>query len=277
MVSSEALSRKNVKTKKILQRAENESIYAIQIFASSFESAVNSFREVEQFKPAIIDINCGCPVPKIIKSGAGCALMKNPEKIGEIIKALSEITDIPVTVKLRLGWDLENINFLTAAEIAIKNNVSLITLHPRTRTQGYSGKADWNKINELKKISTVPVIGSGDLFTAQACIDMLEQTCCDGVMVARGALGKPDIFYEVKILAEKNSLLAAEAKTPIINALKHLELAEKYLGKENAVREIKKHLCRYIKGIKNSTEIRSALVRCISTDEQRKILKNLFN
>ena len=275
MASSEALTRNSPKTKRILHKAENETIYAVQIFCSSWEVAVASIKEIIPFKPLLIDLNCGCPVPKIIKSGAGSALMKNPEKIGEIVKALTENTDIPITVKLRSGWDFESINFLQAAEIAVKSGASMVCLHPRTKTQGYSGKSDWNKIKELKKSIDVPVIGSGDLFEPWDCLNMLKETGCDGIMVARGAVGRPYIFKEIKHLAKTNALPEISLKEKIIATLQHLTLAEKYIRSEIAVKEMKKHLCAYIKGVRGGAAIRNSLVHCNSMEEYRTILNEL--
>ncbi len=275
MVSCEALARESLKTKKIMQRAENESIYAIQLFCSSFETAILAIKEVLPFNPLLIDLNCGCPVPKIIKSGSGSALMKEPEKIGLIVKALSSETDIPVTVKLRSGWDNGSMTFLKAAEYAVKNGAAAITLHPRTKTQGYSGKADWDRIRELKHAVDVPVIGSGDLFTPQACLDMLMETGCDGVMIARGAVGRPEIFRETKILASTGELPLISFREKTENAITHLDLAGKYIGERVAVKEIKKHLCSYIKGVKGSAALRNRIVHCQSIEEYRSVLMEL--
>ncbi|MCL2480760.1 MAG: tRNA dihydrouridine synthase DusB [Spirochaetaceae bacterium] len=276
MVSSEALARKSFKTKKILYKAENETNYAVQIFSSSWESAVASLKDIIDFKPLFIDLNCGCPVPKIMKSGAGSALMKNPDKIGEIVKALTEATDIPITVKLRSGLDSENINFMKAAEIAVKNHAAMVCLHPRTKTQGYSGKSDWLKIKELKNSIDVPVIGSGDLFEPQDCLNMLKETGCDGVMIARGAVGRPQIFKEVKFLAKTGVLPEISFEEKINAAINHLDLAEKYIGSEIAVKEMKKHLCSYIKGIKGGALIRNRIVHCNFMDEYKAILNELM-
>ena len=275
MVSSEALARKSLKTKKILYKAENEINYAVQIFSSSWESAIISLKDIIAFKPLLIDLNCGCPVPKIIKSGAGSALMKNPDKIGEIVKALTEATDIPITVKLRSGWDSQAITFMKAAEAAVKNSAAMVTLHPRTKTQGYSGKSDWNKIKELKTSIDVPVIGSGDLFEPQDCLNMIKETGCDGVMVARGAVGRPQIFKEVKFLAENGVLPKISFEEKISAAIEHLELAEKYIGSAIAVKEMKKHLCSYIKGIEGSAAIRNRIVHCNSMEEYKAVLNEL--
>ncbi|MDX9801340.1 MAG: tRNA dihydrouridine synthase DusB [Spirochaetia bacterium] len=275
MVSCEALSRKSLKTKKILFRAENEKIYAVQVFCSSPETAASALEEILPFEPLLIDLNCGCPVPKIIKSGAGSALMRNPEKIMDIVKALSSLTDIPVTVKLRSGWDAENINYLKAAEYAVKGGAQMITLHPRTKTQGYSGKADWEKIRHLKTETNVPVIGSGDLFSPLSCLEMLETTGCDAVMVARGAVGKPEIFKETKILAETGELPDSGFAGKLNIARAHLELAAKYIDEKVAVNEIKKHLCSYIKGVPGSAGIRNRIVHCASMEEYRTVLDEI--
>ena len=277
MASSEALARRSYKTKKILYKAENETElnYAIQIFTSSREIAVASLKDIIEFKPLFIDLNCGCPVPKIIKSGAGSALMKSPEKIGEIVKALTEATDIPVTVKLRSGLDSNNITFMKAAELAVKNGAAMVCLHPRTKTQGYSGKSDWSKIKELKNSIDVPVIGSGDLFEPEDCLNMLKETGCDGIMIARGAVGRPQIFKEVRFLAENGTLPVISFKEKINIAIRHLDMAEKYICGQVAVNEMKKHLCSYVKGITGGAAIRNRLVHCNSMEEYKLILNEL--
>lgn len=277
MVSCEALVRDSRKTKAMAERAENEDIYAVQLFCASPETARRALAEILPLNPVLIDLNCGCPVPKIIKSGAGAALMREPEKIGEIVKALAEETEIPVTVKLRSGWDSGSITFLKAAEAAARGGAAMVALHPRTKTQGYSGTADREKIKQLKKETDIPVIGSGDIFTPESALEMIASTGCDGVMVARGAVGRPEIFREIRHLASTGKLPEISFNDKIKNALAHLELAVRYRGEAIAVKEMKKHLCAYIKGVKGSAAIRNTIVHCTETEEYRNILNNLVN
>lgn len=281
MVSCEALVRENEKTLHLLKKADNESNYGIQLFTPSPERASASVKKLLPFRPLLIDLNCGCPVPKITKNSAGSALMREPEKIGAIVAAIvqalaTEGYNIPVTVKMRTGWDFSSINFMKVAECAVKSGAKMITIHGRTKTQGYSGKADWEAIKTAKENLGVPVIGSGDLFTPESCIQMLEETGCDGIMVARGAVGRPWIFQEIKeLLTEDKTFENITVKEKISIAKLHLELAIKYIGEKIAVNEMKKHLCAYIKGIAGAAVYRNILVRCQSAQEYMELFKQI--
>ena len=276
MVSCEALVRDNGRTLNLAKPADNEKEYAVQIFSSNPESAAKASKQIIPLKPAFIDLNCGCPVPKIIKSGAGSALMKNPELIGEIVKAVKEESGLPVTVKIRSGWDVNSINYLEAAEIAQDAGAAMISLHPRTRSQGYSGKADWEKISILKKNASVPVTGSGDLFKPEDGIRMLSETGCDAVMIARGAVGQPDIFRNIKALAEEGDKKPLNPEEKLETALRHFDLSVKYNGEKIACSEMKKHLCAYTKGMEGSANTRNRIVHCQNPDEYRQVLKDFL-
>ncbi len=276
MVSCEALVRENGRTLDLAKPADNEQSYAVQIFTSNPESAAKASRQILPLKPAFLDLNCGCPVPKIIKSGAGSALMKTPELIGEIVKAVKEESGIPVTVKIRSGWDASSITYLHAAEIAQASGAAMISLHPRTRSQGYSGKADWKMIRELKKNSSVPVTGSGDLFTPEDGIRMLEETGCDAVMIARGAVGQPDIFRNIKTLALRGEKTALTPAEKLDTALRHFNLSVRYNGEKIACSEMKKQLCAYTKGMEGSANARNRIVHCQSPDEYREVLRDFM-
>jgi tRNA-dihydrouridine synthase B len=165
MISCEAVSRDNLKTLKMMESDDIEKIFAIQVFSGNTEAAEASLQKVLSYKPSLIDLNCGCPVPKIIKSGAGSALMQNPDKVHSIVKVLSSQKNVPVTVKIRTGWDTHSLNYLDVAYAAVEGGAQAVAIHGRTRSQGYSGKADWGPLKILKEKLTVPVLGSGDLFT----------------------------------------------------------------------------------------------------------------
>ena len=274
MVSCEGIIRKGEKTIALMVRAENEKNYAVQLFTSDPETAYASVSNVLRFKPDVIDLNCGCPVPKVVKNGAGSALMKDLPKLKEVVSALCDASGgTAVSVKIRSGWDSTGINYLEAASAAVEAGASMVSLHARTRVQGYSGKANWDHIKELKQSLNVPVIGSGDLFTAEAARDMLEYTGCDGVMFSRGALGNPWIFSSTKEL-----LLSGAASAPpsdaerIKTAMKHLELAVKVHGEEKACKEMKKHLCSYTKGTEGAAALRNLIVHASSFAEYKEIL-----
>ena len=276
MVSCEALVRGNDRTINLAKPADNEKLYAVQIFSASAISAADASKKIAELNPLFIDLNCGCPVPKIIKSGAGSALMKTPEKIGEIVKAVKGETGLPVTVKIRSGWDNSNMNFLQAAEIAQKAGAAMISLHPRTRSQGYSGKSDWDKIKTLKNEASVPVTGSGDLFTPGNCLQMLKQTGCDGIMIARGSVGHPEIFNQIKMLIESGTYTTPSPAEKLETAMKQFNLSVIYNGDKIACSEMKKHLCSYTKGLEGSANVRNRIVHCQDPDEYRKVLKEFL-
>ena len=276
MVSCEALSRDSSKTMDMMRKAEEEQFYAIQIFTSSPDTAVRALPYVLSRKPSVIDINCGCPVPKVLKGGCGAALGRNPELMHKIVKALTENTDVPITVKIRSGWDKNSINFLEAADAAQSAGAAAVTLHPRTRSQDYAGKADWPLIKKLKDHISIPVIASGDIFSPEAARDVLETTGCDGVMVARGAVGCPEIFQYAKELLTTGSYTKIPQHQKLENAMEHFARSVKYIGEDRACKEMKKHLCCYTKGLPGSAEIRNKIVFCTSADEYLGILRKFL-
>ncbi len=257
MVSAEALARINQKTFSLLNRAENEKLLGIQLFASEYSTCLKALQQIRKYNPALIDLNCGCSMPKVLKTGSGAALLQTPAKIKQIVKALCEASSIPITIKLRSGWDEASINFLEIACLAEEAGAALITLHPRTRAQRFSGLARWDQISELKKHTSLPVIGSGDLFSADAALRMLKVTGCDGVMFARGAIGNPFIFRYTKHMAQQNTpveIILPQQK--LSTAIIHLERLAKLKGEKIACREMRKHLAAYTKGLKNSRILR---------------------
>jgi len=277
MVSSEALIRGHAKTKELLVRDPSEAHYAIQLFGSNPVVLAAAAEIVSAYEPIVIDLNCGCPVPKIIKAGAGSALLKTPERIGEIVRAMREATSVPISVKLRTGWDQGSINYPETSSAAIEAGACAITLHGRTRAQGYSGKADWNAIRALSEQAPVPIFGSGDVFSAQDAMNMRRTTGCDGVMIARGAIGNPFIFSELKTLAaqtftEYPNTLPSPALVARV-AARHLELSIKYLGERTACIEFRKHFCAYTKGFSGGATFRVRAVHCTTFKEYEALFK----
>ena len=270
MISSEALVRGNDKTLLLAERTINEEIYGIQIFSGNAATAAGSLEKLLPFKPDLIDLNCGCPVPKIVKSGAGSALMQTPEKIREIVKALTETTDIPITVKIRSGWTSDTLNYMKAAEMALEGGASLISIHPRTRAQSYSGKSDWSCIKALKDEFDVPIMGSGDLYSGDDARRMIEETGCDSVMFARGSLGNPFIFEDAKAaLTGDPSWTPPSEEEKVKTAFRHLDYSMEYIGEEKAVKEMRKHLCAYTKGITGGSAFRNKIVHGNSYEEYK--------
>lgn len=278
MVSCEALVRENEKTLSLLARAKGETDYGIQLFTASPEAAAGSMRYIEPYDPTVIDLNCGCPVPKVVKGGAGSALMKTPKQIASIVAAMKRETSLPVSVKLRTGWDHQNYTFLEAGLRAEEAGACLVTLHGRTRSQGYGGTADWEKIAQLKEALSIPVVGNGDIFAPADAARMLEETGCDGVMVARGAIGNPFILEGIRALLQGRELPAPpSAKLRIETALAQLERAMEIKGERTAVKEMKKQLCAYTKGIPGSAGFRNQLVHSESAAEYRRFFKEFLD
>jgi len=270
MVSAEAMVRGNERTKVLLARDDSEERYAIQLFGAKPETLGRAAAIVAAWKPLAIDLNCGCPVPKIIKAGSGSALLHDPALIGRIVAAMRDSTDVPVTVKIRLGWDETCVNYLETADAAVKAGAAAVTLHARTRAQGYAGTADWSAIAALTKAlapSGVPVFGSGDAASASGAFRMLEETGCAGVMIARGAMGNPFVFAEAQAMWE--SLPPPEFSESAVAAIaaKHLERSVRYMGERTACVEFRKHLCAYTKGRPGGAALRERAVHCSTVAE----------
>jgi nifR3 family TIM-barrel protein len=213
MLSAEGFVRNNRKTLVLLERAENERFFGAQIFSASPYSAAKAAQAICALEPppTLIDLNCGCPVPKVVKTGAGAALLKNPRLVYDMVKAIKENSKVPVSVKIRSGWDAASLNYRETADAAVQAGAALVCLHARTRTQLYAGSADWSHIKDLTQHCPVPVFGSGDVLSAGAAAAMLEETRCAGLMFARGAIGNPFIFHETRALLETGGVLTPTA------------------------------------------------------------------
>ena len=277
MVSDKALMYDSEKTKKMLYMTEYERPIAQQIFGSDKESFVIAAKKVyELMHPDIIDINMGCPVPKVaVKSQAGAALLKNPEKIKEIVEAVVNSVPCPVTVKIRSGWDSNSINAVEVAKIIEEAGASAITIHPRTRSQGYSGHSDWSIIKKVKENVNIPVIGNGDIKTIEDAKKMIEETNCDAIMIGRAALSNPYLFKQViHYLNTGEKLEDLTNKEKIDLAIKHFKYLLEIKNEKVAVLEMRTFISWYIKGINGSKDIKLKVFKCETKEELLKILED---
>ena len=276
MLSAEGFVRHNKKTIDLLARAENESFFGVQIFSGSPYSAAKAAAAISACEnpPQLIDLNCGCPVPKVIKTGAGAALLKNPRLVYDMVKAIAENSSLPVSVKIRSGWDAQSINYIETAAAACEAGAAMVCLHARTRAQGYAGAADWQHIKNLKQSCPVSVFGSGDVMDSGAAARMLFETGCDGVMFARGAIANPFIFRETREFLESGRLTPPTAKERLALGRRHLELSIKLKGEELACREMRKHFSAYTKGLPGGARLRAAFVRASSREDYLRIIED---
>ncbi len=280
MVSDKAIVYENEKTKKMLYMTDEERPISQQIFGSDVESFVNAAKIVyKEMKPDIIDINMGCPVPKVaVSAQAGAALLKNPEKVGEIVKQVVNAVPIPVTVKIRSGWDFNHINAIEIAKICEKNGASAICVHPRTRSQRYEGKADWSVIKEVKKNVSIPVIGNGDIKTVYDAKKMLEDTKCDAIMIGRGVLGNPWLIRDTINYLNYGIIPKEITKEEKIDmCIKHLNYLLEVKDEKTAVLEMRSHIAWYLKGISGSNEIKRKIFMSTKKEEVINILNNFRN
>jgi len=275
MVSSEALYRNQVKTLSLLERAENEKTLAFQIFGNNPEILGEVLKAVKPYKPDLIDINCGCPVTKVVKTGAGSSLLLHPETIYKMVKELKNNTDLPVTVKIRSGWDQNSINFLETASAAQDGGCDAIALHPRTKSQMYSGTSDWSHLKILKEKMKVPILGSGDLFSPEDAQKMLTETKIDGVLFARGAIGNPFIFSQTRDLLTLGNYSIIPLVNRIEVLIKHLKLTATNTNEKNACKLLRKHVGFYLKGIPNSSSVKQELVKSETINDYIKALEKL--
>ena len=278
MVSAEALTRNNLKTEQLMARAPNEKAYAVQIFGGKGQTMADAARIVlEKTTAECIDINGGCPVPKIIKSGAGSNLTANPTLLYDIVSSVVKAVDgrVPVTIKIRTGWDAEHITWKDCAQAALDAGAAAITLHGRTRAQGYEGKADWGKLAELVEFinGRIPVFGSGDVFSPEAAKQMIEQTSCDGIMLARGAMGNPFIFTKIRQFLKTGSYQEIPTRERIEAGFRELDLLVQDFGEKGACLEMRKRFCAYSRGIDGGATLRKQLVAAESVEEYKNIFK----
>ncbi|HBF4995635.1 TPA: tRNA dihydrouridine synthase DusB [Clostridioides difficile] len=260
MINGKALCYDDENTKKMLKIEEEEHPVAVQIFGSEPEFMGRAAEIMNDYSNEILDINMGCPAPKVVKNGDGSALMKNPKLAEEVLRAVVKNSKKPVTLKIRKGWDDNSVNAVEIAKIAEDCGISALAIHGRTREQFYTGKADWDIIAEIKKNLSIPVIGNGDVFTIEDSINMLDKTGCDAIMIGRGAQGNPWIFKRINHYMNTGEILPEPTlNKKISTAIKHLKLAVEEHGEYVAVREMRKHIAWYLKGLRNSAKLRDEI------------------
>lgn len=273
MVSAKGLYYKSENTKELMALAPEEQPAAIQIFGSDADILASIAAEVQAAGADIIDINMGCPTPKIVRNGDGSALMQNPKLVAEIVKKVVAAVTVPVTIKIRKGWDEKSVNAVEIAQAAEENGAKAVTVHGRTREQFYTGKADWEIIKKVKQAVKIPVIGNGDVVSPETAKEMLELTGCDAVMIGRGAQGNPWIFQCVIEYLRSGRLLPEPSyKDIIVMALYHLKQATLLKGEVVGVKEMRKHIAWYLKGLPGSSAIKAEVFKLDHAEDVKKML-----
>lgn len=280
MVSDKALLYKSKKTEDMLYMKDEERPISQQIFGSDKESFVEAAKIVcEKMHPDIIDINMGCPVPKVaVSAQAGAALLKNPDKVYEIVKSVVEAVSIPVTVKIRSGWDKNSINAIEIAKVCERAGASAICVHPRTRSQRYEGLSDWNIIKEVKESISIPVIGNGDIRSVDDAKRMIELTNCDAVMIGRGVLGNPWLIRDIVNYLEDGAVPKVISKDEKIDmCIKHMNYLLSFKDEKTAVLEMRSHIAWYLKGLDGVNEIKREIFKATTEKDVLEILTKFKN
>lgn len=275
MASSKAIFYNDQKTRRLLNTEGEKRPISFQIFGSDEETMGYASKYMSEIAD-IVDINMGCPAPKVVKNGDGSKLLLDLEKAEKILKTVVSNSKVPVTLKIRKGWDKEHIVAVEIAKIAEEAGIKAITVHGRTRTEFYSGKADWDIIKKVKNAVNIPVIGNGDIIDEETALQMFEQTGVDGIMIGRGAFGNPWIFQKIKYFLERKEKLPEPSKEErLLIIKKHIELAVQEKG-EIAIKELRKHIAWYTKNLKNSSDFRNLINKIEDKEELLNVLEEYF-
>ena len=277
MISAKGLIYAGKRTRELLLSRPEERPLGIQLFGNEPDSLAEAARLVAE-DGELIDINLGCPVNKVVKDGSGSALMRKPELVGQIIATVRAATSLPLTIKIRSGWDSHTQNFLEIGKIAENEGVDAITLHPRTRSQGFSGKSAWQQIAQLKESLNIPVIGSGDIYTPADAVAMIKQTGCDAIMIGRGGYGNPWLIRDAgKAIAGGQCPPPPSAEERLQVALEHQRLQIEIFGEQKALFEMRKHLCWYARGLPGAAAFRASINQAATIIEQQDLINNYFH
>lgn len=276
MVSVLGLNYNYDKSSKLLKSTDNDKPLGIQLFGPDAESFLNVYKIIKKLKYDLIDINCGCSVKKVLKAKSGADLLQRPDEIYKIVKILKSDSNKPVTIKIRSGWDNSSINYLEVLEAAIKGGVDLITFHPRTRSMMFKGKADWGLIKIMKDKSSVPIIGNGDIFSGADAVNMINQTNCDGIMLARGLIENPFLIEEVKASLMKLTYTPPSLERKINTLIKHCKMMVEYYEEKTGICEFRKFIKGYLKDFPCVSKIRQALNKIENFKEFEKTVNEYY-
>jgi len=276
MISANGLIRDGRRTRELLVSKDDELPLGIQLFGDD-PLVLAKAAQMIIGDGNLLDINMGCPVKKVVRSGAGSALLQNPLQIAKVLAAVRKVYPGPLTIKIRSGWDENSINFLEVGRIAEAEGVDAITLHSRTRSQGFSGKSCWNRIAELKSTLNIPVFGSGDIFTAQDAIEMLDNTNCDAIMIGRGGYGNPWLISQILELLAGKSVTLPSATERLKVMLRHLDLNLEQFGEKKTLLEMRKHLCWYVRGLSGASHYRVALQKTTTLKQVVELTQDFFD